>query len=221
MQPDKLTSRVGDDVEKRRAILESGRYLVWSVTWQDVEEFESDSPWTGSGLLNTGHSQPGQAVIRQWRLEPNVDLAGLGNLELLWRWLRQPDESAWLRWLAVMGADWVVRMQTVEAEAIEQIERELAGGLDAMTGDAEPVSVTAQTTVLGQLESRFGVRLLGRIAMEAVKGSGPRLPAWTLRSTTTRSIGKTSSFWPPGAPSSRRSTCSSSRRASCSRRPKT
>ena len=181
VQPDKATSRVGDDVEKRRAILDSGRYLVWSVTWQDVEEFEGDLPWTGSGLLNTGHSQPGQAVIRQWKLEPRVDLAGLGNMELLWRWLRQPDESAWLRGLAVLGADWVVRMQTVADEAIEQIERELAAGRDAMTVDAEPVSVTAQTTVLGQLESRFGVRLLGRIGMEAVKGSFPRLPAWTLR----------------------------------------
>ena len=161
VQPDEPTSRLGDDVEKRRAILESGRYLVWSVTWKDVEDFEVGSAAGASGLLDTSHSKPGQAVIRQWNLDANVDLARLGSMELLWRWLGQPDESAWLRKLAVIGADWVVRMQTLEDHAIEQLEREMAGGVGAANIETEPVSVTQETLTLGQLESRFGVTLLG------------------------------------------------------------
>ena len=181
VQPDEPTSRLGDDVEKRRAILKSGRYLVWSVTWADVEDFEVGSAAGAPGLLDTGHSKPGQAVIRQWNLDPKVDLARLGSMELLWRWLRRPDEPAWLRKLAVIGADWVVRMQTLDGHDIEQLERELAGGRGATNIGTELVSITPETLTLGQLENRFGVSLLGRISMKAVKGPLPQLPAWTLR----------------------------------------
>lgn len=30
-------NRIADDLRKRRAILESGSYHVWSVTWDDLE----------------------------------------------------------------------------------------------------------------------------------------------------------------------------------------
>ena len=38
------TNRLADDIRKRRAILESGNYWMWSVTWDDVTTDESDTP---------------------------------------------------------------------------------------------------------------------------------------------------------------------------------
>jgi DEAD/DEAH box helicase domain-containing protein len=36
--PGKPSSRLADDAVKRRAVLDSGRYWVWSITWQDLQE---------------------------------------------------------------------------------------------------------------------------------------------------------------------------------------
>ena len=40
-----VTSRLADDIRKRRSIVESGHWLHWSVTWADVKAFggEKDS----------------------------------------------------------------------------------------------------------------------------------------------------------------------------------
>lgn len=39
VQPDRSEARLHDDVHKRRALIDSERYVVWSVTWDDVEAF--------------------------------------------------------------------------------------------------------------------------------------------------------------------------------------
>jgi DEAD/DEAH box helicase domain-containing protein len=36
--PGQPTSRLADDAVKRRSVLESGTYRVWSITWQDLLE---------------------------------------------------------------------------------------------------------------------------------------------------------------------------------------
>ena len=36
--PGKPTSRLADDAVKRRAVIDSGKYLVWSITWQDLAD---------------------------------------------------------------------------------------------------------------------------------------------------------------------------------------
>ena len=60
--PDKPEGRIYDDIEKRKALIESGRYLVWSVTWKDVEDFQSRSKGRKfGGLFQTiNNNQLGQ-----------------------------------------------------------------------------------------------------------------------------------------------------------------
>ena len=38
-----LTNRLADDMAKRRAILSSGRYLIWNLTWDDLQLSAIDS----------------------------------------------------------------------------------------------------------------------------------------------------------------------------------
>jgi DEAD/DEAH box helicase domain-containing protein len=42
VQPHQERSRLADDVQKRRAILESGQFWVWSLSWDDVERAGDD-----------------------------------------------------------------------------------------------------------------------------------------------------------------------------------
>ncbi len=43
VEPEKEECRLADDIQKRRAIMESGRYLVWSVAWNDLLDNEDDA----------------------------------------------------------------------------------------------------------------------------------------------------------------------------------
>jgi len=43
VQPEKENSRLTDDIQKRRAIIESGQYLVWSIAWDDLDDDPSKS----------------------------------------------------------------------------------------------------------------------------------------------------------------------------------
>jgi len=174
-------SRLGDDVQKRRAVIESGRYLVWSVTWKDVEDFESGGVSNTPSLLNHGHSSAGQSVIRQWQVDPETELGGQGNMELLWTWLRTPDESAWLRRVVSLGADFVVDRESLEVPTIPVIEEELVTQQESGGPDPEPVTIGPETQVLARLQSRFATKLLGRLTMAACRESEPHVPVWTLR----------------------------------------
>jgi len=42
VEPEKSECRLTDDVQKRRSILESGRYLVWSITWNDLADADAE-----------------------------------------------------------------------------------------------------------------------------------------------------------------------------------
>jgi len=181
VQPEHPTSRLGDDIEKRRAILESGRYLVWSVTWKDVEDFEAGEAEKGTSLFDREPSKPGLLLVQRWSLTPDFSRGTMNSMELLWSWLRFPDEREWRRKIAAIGATLIVREKTIEPPTIEQIEKELwcqpePGGPDPVT-----VAVAPGTPMFGQLESRFGLKLLGRIGAKAMAERRPRTPIWILR----------------------------------------
>jgi DEAD/DEAH box helicase domain-containing protein len=44
VRPNELVGRIGDDIQKRMGLIKSGNFLVWTVTWDDVQEFEEDQP---------------------------------------------------------------------------------------------------------------------------------------------------------------------------------
>ena len=179
--PGDEVSRLGDDVEKRRALIDSGRYLVWSVTWKDVEQFSAGGVRTAPSLLDLGHSQAGQTVLQRWNVPPEAELSGQNNMELLWCWLRSPNELEWLRKIVAVGTDFVVHRESMEVPTIPVIEDELVTQGEFRGPDPERVTIGPETQVLARLESRFGAKLLGRLSMAACRGAEPRLPVWTLR----------------------------------------
>ncbi len=45
VRPQDEVGQVSDDIAKRRALIASGRFVVWSVTWDDVADFGEGTPY--------------------------------------------------------------------------------------------------------------------------------------------------------------------------------
>ncbi|MGF1498258.1 MAG: DEAD/DEAH box helicase [Elainellaceae cyanobacterium] len=89
------TNRLADDMAKRRAILNSGRYHVWNITWEDVQQpclhdfcmvpplVASKVEYLASAAFNRGMSMPmgRQAIAHPW--------------QQFLEFIRRPDAGGW------------------------------------------------------------------------------------------------------------------------------
>ena len=93
-------SRIADDLKKRLALIRSGRFLVWSLTWDDVNNFvnpNKKSPPADKFLRNSNlldkmigaweKKAPGISALRALPQEE--------SFEQLLRYLSQPDAQCW------------------------------------------------------------------------------------------------------------------------------
>jgi DEAD/DEAH box helicase domain-containing protein len=83
VHPDKPESRIPDDLQKRRAILKSGNFHVWSISWDDLDE-KHDASFTVKEPVRNLMAAQLQAFLQHpladgWRnlLEPTL-FASLG-----------------------------------------------------------------------------------------------------------------------------------------------
>ena len=100
-QPGKPTSRLPDDVLKRRAIIDSGRFWVWSITWDDVTEFAEQDQFDLSTYFPAGSDRaavrlstqvaPGSAQVPAKTMVSNA-------CQQLMTYLQTPDDAAWQRY---------------------------------------------------------------------------------------------------------------------------
>lgn len=98
VEPEKEECRLVDDVQKRRAILESGRFLVWSVTWNDLKDGEDDASLSFLQTPVVDHVLKGQAAknLRSQGL-PVPDIIGLTSnpWEQFKAYLSCPSDKSW------------------------------------------------------------------------------------------------------------------------------
>ncbi len=98
VQPSQPVSRLGDDIQKRRAILDSGRFLVWSITWDDVKEFEEDKPPELSSLLSPQENQMLTTLLKSVPDNPlNSKLTRTNGVTQLIQYLQTPAQELWTR----------------------------------------------------------------------------------------------------------------------------
>ena len=93
--------RLADDTLKRMAILTSGRYLVWSLTWDDLKKADSgkmgdlfplDSQRKGAGHFDN-FIKKFETKLVDLSLQKNARTAG--SFELLQNYLRDPNPDKW------------------------------------------------------------------------------------------------------------------------------
>jgi DEAD/DEAH box helicase domain-containing protein len=97
VHPGKPTSRLADDAVKRRAVLDSGKYWAWSITWQDLLE----GPVAPLRLLHP-KIQPVlerkmQAIGKIGGNYPVVEQAAGNGFDQLIAFLRSPVPAGWQR----------------------------------------------------------------------------------------------------------------------------
>jgi DEAD/DEAH box helicase domain-containing protein len=131
VQPEEERSRLADDITKRRGVLASGRYCVWSVTWKDVESFAAarsakDAP-TLFGELNPGTL--GRAATGTG-LTLHRKLGQAGSMDMLVGYLTEPTRDQWTRLARTFAVAWLSESTHLSPSAgvavLERLRRESA-----------------------------------------------------------------------------------------------
>lgn len=185
--PQDKVSRLGDDVAKRRSILESGGYRVWSVTWHDVMDFVTGNRSLAGALLDSmveippaKPDSPAGKILEWWGLQSRLGLAGLGSMELLWEWLGNPNEGAWRSDLARTGVQWTVRQSSYGKDAASGFAASLMGSevIDAVPAE---VDLNPSSPLLARAGVQAHLGLLARMPMAAMRSAAMSQAQWTLR----------------------------------------
>ena len=94
VHPSDPESRLPDDLQKRRTILKSGNFHVWSVTWDDLDETAGVSFTVKEPLRNMMSGQV-QRARTQGRLLPDHRMATGNSWMQLRAFLQRPLADAW------------------------------------------------------------------------------------------------------------------------------
>lgn len=110
-----------DDFAKRRALIETGRYRVWSLSWHDLPE-AADTAARGHGGPVTAAAVP--ALLRKLQgASPALDAAQLvlgGPFESLLAYLQTPSPEPWGKLAQAWAASFLMRPQPTRSDAAVQ-----------------------------------------------------------------------------------------------------
>ena len=119
--------RVGYDMAQRMALPRSGRFSIWSLTWDDVEDrFKSPADSAFENFLNHSPAKLGQLLAAQG-LNSMLGLHEARNFDILVRFLAQPDHEAWANYAAVNAIALPSTAMVSESAAANIREKQLAG----------------------------------------------------------------------------------------------
>ena len=135
VKPDQPQGGLGDDIRKRLGLVRSGRFVVWSLTWDDVDEFTKDEGLPGVGLLlDLGIDRNRlRAVLTKAQSSLSEGFIGWSSLESLLRYLARPEPEQWRK--AVAAA---LLVSTLPPAGVEP-DPEVPGRGPASPGRAAPV----------------------------------------------------------------------------------
>src|SRR5262249_27204986 len=102
VQPDQPQGSLADDIRKRLGLVRSGRFVVWSLTWDNVEDFTRDEGLPGvSLLLDLGIDRNRlRAVLTKAQSPWTEGFIGWSGLVSLLRYLARPQPEPWRKAVA-------------------------------------------------------------------------------------------------------------------------
>lgn len=168
--------RVHDDSAKRLALVQSGNYLVWSLTWDDVEDFLSGRKSDDGGLFSCnlhGEMRPAQEKLRQ--------LLGLDSsfynkahlqhpLEQLLDYLADPQEDIWRSLVFVRCLGWFDQKTMVDAGFVAKVKGRLEARGPGMVEEWLQ-SLGEVACAAPSVEPESLVELQCALALDALQGS--------------------------------------------------
>ena len=177
VRPGQAGSRLPDDFRKRRAILDSGLYGVWNITWNDL----NPDPQIPVRLLQhhiVAKILPARlAAARQQGIQhPEINLATADGFSQLTAYLRSPDRSGWTR---LAHECLVLPLQLLAGSDAACEEAALANTVDQWRDHAgvamPPVSPTGQWVVSDKLAAQGDDLLALATVPAAINGLADRI----------------------------------------------
>ena len=114
-------NRLADDMHKRRAIVESGLYHVWNITWDDLATNNTDHAMVCHAPVAQMLQTYAQAAKGQHKTVPDARLIIRNGLEQLKAYIDVPHTPGWAQ-LATFAAYYPLQMladrRTVPAQAL-------------------------------------------------------------------------------------------------------
>lgn len=100
-------NRVANDVSQRQALVRSGQYWVWNLSWEDVDQRQTPSKisatrYGGEVNLDLRKTMAG-ALLQGEDLHRAVDNAAAPSWHLLLDYLQRPGPEYWLRYAFLAG----------------------------------------------------------------------------------------------------------------------
>ena len=124
--PEDEKGRLADDIVKRSAILGSGRYCVWSITWLDVVDFDGGKGKAIMPNLFTGlKGAKWGKVINGVGAELDRDLVSKNPMRTLIGYLERPDLDQWSKLAGAAATAWLVEPPFLSDQAADQLENQI------------------------------------------------------------------------------------------------
>ncbi len=128
--PKQSRGRIYDDVEKRQALVDSENYVVWSVTWKDIESFvdakaKAQSPQKLLSVLSTDLVKK---ALRVAGVDSPFGSAGpnpttANPVGLLLQYLKTPDQTRWSAAASVLAATAVIWGHSSQKAAVTELDK--------------------------------------------------------------------------------------------------
>lgn len=157
VKPGESHGVIGEDVRKRLAIIASGRFRVWSLTWWDVEEFSTER-LIGIGWLASLAAKAGQILITLQSKLPR-DVTALNPLTQLVEYLCAPDANAWQQAAAA-----VVLAGIAQKGALAPANDRLVAVITCLLEDPSGLSGCAEPLIEGGGSMKVGLECAGPLA---------------------------------------------------------
>ena len=126
IQPDDPNGRIGDDLTKRMAIIQSGEYLCWTVTWDDVNSFANGEK--NQGVLNEGQLAAARKLLQGLKCELGAGMIQENKLAQLLAYLRNPTHTVWqqLGMAAAMALMMTPPRPPIDGAFLQEVQDRLA-----------------------------------------------------------------------------------------------
>jgi DEAD/DEAH box helicase domain-containing protein len=179
VRPEEPMGGLAVDVRKRLGLIRSGKFVVWSLTWDDVDEFARDEELPGVNLLlDLGIDRPRlrKALGQGSDALPDTFL-GWPTMRLLVQYLGQPNPATWRKAVAasllvsMMPPAGVTQILRYPGSKVNDVCERLREGAD-IAGLELPTAL-ADGSHLAKLHSSPPFQLFTLAAMEAATRLDP------------------------------------------------
>ncbi len=97
VRPEDPRGGVSEDILKRMAIIRSRRFLVWSLTWDDLEDFAANPAARAENVFTVNELRAGtvRGILARKKCRFDETLASACGMCALLGYLENPDAAAW------------------------------------------------------------------------------------------------------------------------------